>query len=122
MPIIDYRQLHKPRPRQRPRWLRPVLYGTAAVVGLCICINLILALWYNGKVQPGYRLGSTEVGGVSYDKLAERLKADELVPRTMTFEKSNASKRLSAADLGLHADAAASIRALKAARTWLPVM
>jgi hypothetical protein len=121
MRIIDHHQFqHKAQPTRR--WLRYSLIGLGVVAGLFIISNIVVAVAYHGKVLPNYRLGSAEVGGTSFTELNKRLNANALLPKSVTLKAAGHDTTVAPADIGMHADAAASTEALKKTRPLLPVL
>ncbi|MET0779465.1 MAG: DUF3152 domain-containing protein [Candidatus Saccharimonadales bacterium] len=121
MRIIDHHQFQHKAKALRP-WVRYSLIGLAVAAGLFLLSNGVVWAMYRGKVLPNYRLGTAEVGGTSFAELHTRLSNNALLPQQVTLTAGTATAKLAPADIGMHADAAASTAALKKSRPVLPVL
>jgi hypothetical protein len=121
MPIIDHTRFAGAAKQRKLRSYRPLFWGLAVILMVFVVANVLMAVIYNGRALPHYKLGKTDVAGKSYTTLSKQVTADTLLPAKLTLQKNATKRELGTAALGLHADTARSIQALKQARTWLPI-
>lgn len=122
MRIIDHRQFGKKKtPAKRLHSMRPWLRGAALFLIIFLVCNIFVWVAYRGKALPNTVLGTKQVGGMTYDAIAQ-LKQADVLPEKLIFSKDKTTKELPSAQLGISADMQSSVMRLKKERSWLPLI
>lgn len=107
--------------RRLPKWLRPALICVAAVVGVFVLANAVVALLYRGKVLPNYSVAAVPIGGTNFDQLDKKVSVEKLLPAKVKFVKDDKTQEVAPKDLGVTVDWDATREHIESSRNWLPV-
>ncbi|HEY5668079.1 MAG TPA: DUF3152 domain-containing protein [Candidatus Saccharimonadales bacterium] len=126
-PYSQYRQIYHPAKKRRgvTKW-RLAAYIAGGLISVFVVVNAALWVMYRNRTYPGTRIINTSVGSVAFDKLAARVNALQLLPKTLQLEyTADGQKQQATASLdnvGVIENAQRAATSAKAQRSWLPVL
>lgn len=99
-----------------------LLIGGVTALAIFLVTNIATFLIYRSKTYPNTQLNGASVGSISFNDLQSRSKEIVHLPNTVTLKIDDKSTELEPKNLGITVDYAAVERAIKASRSWLPVV
>lgn len=116
------RQQSRNKKRHRKSWLRLALWILAGLAALLIVANLVIWLAYRERVLPNVKLGSLDMGNVSYSDVEQHVRDGRLLPEKIALNTPLKAVEAQTNQLGVEVNIDESINNLKSQRSWLPII
>ncbi|HEU4914814.1 MAG TPA: DUF3152 domain-containing protein [Candidatus Saccharimonadales bacterium] len=103
------------------RHRRLIVLSAAAVAGVFVAANVVLAVIYNNRTYPGTRIMDVSIGSVPYDSLSGKVSELKLLPDHVTLTKDQQTVKVNVKDLGINKDVHRTVDSAKQQRALLPI-
>lgn len=104
------------------RWLKWSMIGLVAILAILLLVNFVMWLAYRDRVLPNVKLGSLNLGNVSYADVEQRVQEGQLLPEAITLSTPLKTEEVQTSDLEAEVNVVESIENLKSQRSWLPIL